>query len=593
MYEDYLFFDIEVFKYNSMIVFKDMDGNTVKVFSSSLNGLGEYLDKGISIEQGYGNLESFVKGKTLVGYNNHFYDDRIMKVMLQGGLTLDEKQKIIKESNDNIIGGKNLGWLKYTNDLPYKSLDCFQQIDISKPSLKKIEGNMGVSIIESSVDFNIDRELLPDENLETLKYCEYDVLNTIKIFKMRNDYFESKQAIVDMIDDKKVRDKAYKWNTTSIVGHILKSKKTLFTTGILPNDELLSHVNEEVREMWSELPNTLDYKFEKKKVVIEEFGNEIEFGWGGLHGAPKGFVKAENVRLKDVNSMYPNLLINLNGLVDKTKLYKEILDYRLKLKHEGKKKEQAPYKLILNSTYGLLNNKYSQLNEPTLAYSICIHGQVALYVLAKRLASIGAKIININTDGVAYTLDGNDDEKVASNWEKEFNLSLDTDYFKKWWQKDVNNYIALTDKDKIKVKGGDVNKYHEDKYFANNDIRITHIALVDYLVYGKSVEKTILENLDKPLLFQYILKAGNTYQGVVNRDKPDELLNTKINRVFASHKGMQILKKRQDGGLVKFADTPNEMYLWNDDLKNLKNFKEIIDKQWYYNLTMKNLKRWC
>lgn len=349
MYENYLFFDIEVFKYNSMVVFKDMDGNTEKVFSSSLNGLGEYLDKGISIEQGYENLKSFVKGKTLVGYNNHFYDDRIMKVMLQGGLTLDEKQKILKESNDNIIGGKNLGWLKYTNDLPYKSLDCFQQIDISKPSLKKIEGNMGVSIIESSVDFNIDRKLTPNENLETLKYCEYDVLNTIRIFKMRNDYFESKQAIVDMIDDKKVRDKAYKWNTTSIVGHILKSKKTLFTTGILPSDELLSHVNEEVREMWSELPNTLDHKFEKKKVVIEEFGNEIEFGWGGLHGAPKGFVKASNVRLKDVNSMYPNLLINLNGLVDKTKLYKEILDYRLKLKHEGKKKEQAPYKLILKN----------------------------------------------------------------------------------------------------------------------------------------------------------------------------------------------------------------------------------------------------
>lgn len=95
------------------------------------------------------------------------------------------------------------------------------------------------------------------------------------------------------------------------------------------------------------------------------------------------------------------------------------------------------------------------------------------------------------------------------------------------------------------------------------------------------------------MLFQYILKAGNTYQGVVNRDKPDELLNTKINRVFASHNGIQILKKRQDGGLVKFANTPDEMYLWNDDLDKFIDFKNVIDKQWYYNLTMKNLKRWC
>jgi len=46
---------------------------------------------------------------------------------------------------------------------------------VSMPSLKKIEGNLGKSIVESKVDFNIDRKLTPEENLETIKYCEYDV----------------------------------------------------------------------------------------------------------------------------------------------------------------------------------------------------------------------------------------------------------------------------------------------------------------------------------------------------------------------------------------------------------------------------------
>lgn len=593
MYENYLFYDIEVFKHNSMVVFKNYEGETVRVFSSHLDGLGEYVDKGLIQKSGFDGLREFIEGKTLVGYNNHFYDDKILYAMTTQSLDhkpFEVRQNLIKSWNDSLI--KRGSDINIKSIDICKSLDCFQQIDVSRPSLKKVEGNMGASIVESDVDFNIDRLLTPQENLETLKYCEYDVLNTVKIFKMRKGYYDSKDAIVDMIEKDYLKERAYKWNTTSIVGQILKPKAKVPERKILPAKEILSYVPAEVQDMWEELWHTIDCKFKTKKIVVEEFGNVVEFGWGGLHGAPKGFLEAENVKLKDVDSMYPSLLINLKGLGDKTKDYKDILDYRLELKRQGKKKEQAPYKLILNSTYGLLNNQYSQLNNPKLAYSICIHGQVALYVLAQRLASVGARIININTDGVAYTLVGDKDEKIAKEWEKEFNLRLSTDYFKKWIQKDVNNYIAITDDDKVKVKGADVNKYHESKYFANNDIRITHMALVDYLLYDKPIYDTLLENLDKPILYQYVLKAGNTYKGVAYKSKPEELLTTTVNRVFASKQGDEIVKIRQDDGIVKFADTPNQMYLYNDDLKDFDNFKEIIDLQWYHDLINKNLKRW-
>lgn len=589
--KSYLFYDVEVFKYNSMVVFKNYDGETIRVFSSSLDGLGDYVDKGIIKDVGFSNLKEFIKGRTLVGYNNYNYDDFILQIMTDEALDNKDfsiRQSLIKTWNDSII--QNTSKVNMSKIDCCNTLDAFQQIDISRPSLKKIEGNMGVSIIESDVDFNIDRALTPAENLETLKYCEYDILNTVKIFKERLDYFDSKFAVVGMIEDEKLRGKAYKWNTTSIVGQLLKPKSKRSGKKIV-KDELLSYVDTDICDMWNQLGHTLDYKFKTKKVVVNEFNNNIEFGWGGLHGAPKGFLEAKNVKLMDVNSMYPSILINLNGLTDKTQTYKEILDYRLKLKREGKKEEQAPYKLILNSTYGLLNNKYSQLNNPALAYSICINGQIAVYELAKRLASVGADVININTDGVAYTIDSDKDLKIKQDWEKEFQLTLDIKYFKRWIQKDVNNYIAVDDKNKVKVKGGDVNKYHDNKYFSNNDIRITHIALVDYLLYKKPVEETILENLDKPLLFQYILKAGSTYKGVVESKNPDKLLTTKINRVFATSDGIQILKKRQDDGLVKFADTPNQMYLYNDDLNKFTDFKKIVNKQWYYDLTIKNLNR--
>lgn len=587
-YLNTLIYDVEVFKYNSMVVFKDLEGKTVRVFSSNLDGLGEYIDKGIIKGQGYEDLEEFLKGKILIGYNNYNYDDYILYAMTQvkdGGFD----HTVLKEWNDNIISdGTKVNMKKIDN----RTLDVYQQIDISRPGLKKVEGNMGLSIVESSVPFDIDRPLTPSENLETLKYCEYDVLSTLKVYNMRGEYFSSKKAIVGMIEDESLQDRAYKWNTTSIVGQLLRPKKSL-SRGMHVEEDLLANVDPEVLDMWSELYTTIDFKFKKRKVVKEEFGNVIEFGWGGLHGAPKGFVQEENVKLMDVNSMYPNILINLNGLTDKTEEYKRILDYRLKLKSEGKKEEQAPYKLILNSTYGLLNNQYSQLNNPHLAFSICINGQIAVYTLAKRLASVGARIININTDGVAYTISNDLDMRIKADWEKEFNLDLSVDYFKHWIQKDVNNYIAVTDKGAIKVKGGDVNKYYENKFFANNDVRITHVALVDYLVYGTPVYESVVKHLDEPLLYQYVLQAGSTYKGVVKSDSPDVLLDTKINRVFATkNDGIEILKKRQDDGLVKFADAPDRMYLYNGDLNDFKEFKDIVDIQWYYDLIVKNLKRW-
>ena len=45
--KDLLFYDIEVFKHNSMVCFKDIEGETVRVFSSHLDGLGEYYEKGL------------------------------------------------------------------------------------------------------------------------------------------------------------------------------------------------------------------------------------------------------------------------------------------------------------------------------------------------------------------------------------------------------------------------------------------------------------------------------------------------------------------------------------------------------------------
>lgn len=141
MYDDYLFFDIEVFKYNTMVVFKDIEEKTVKVFSSSLEGLGSYVDKGVSIKKGFKDLKKYVKGKTLVGYNNHYYDDRIMKaLMFTPSLREhdDLRQRIIKAANDSIINNKPLGWLKNTKDHLISRSIVFNRLMYQDPHLRRL-----------------------------------------------------------------------------------------------------------------------------------------------------------------------------------------------------------------------------------------------------------------------------------------------------------------------------------------------------------------------------------------------------------------------------------------------------------------------
>jgi hypothetical protein len=246
-------------------------------------------------------------------------------------------------------------------------------------------------------------------------------------------------------------------------------------------------------------------------------------------------------------------------------------------------------KLILNSVYGNLNNEYSMLYNPKAAYSVCIYGQIALFELCKRIAPF-VKIVNINTDGVAFIPESDAYIEAYKTWQDDFLLQLEEKDFDLFLQKDVNNYVAKKD-DFLICKGGDVNRYEEEALFKNNNARILDIALVNKLIHNKDIAETLLENLNKPHLYQYILKAGSTYQGTCT--EKGELLETKVNRVFAAKKeGFCLFKKRHDDGLVRYADAPMNMYLHNQDCEDLERFEKIIDINHYYQIVIKRFERW-
>lgn len=545
-----IFADCEVFAFNSFVVFKDINKKLLRVFHNNFIG-----------------LEKFIKDKTIVTFNGYWYDDHIIHAMLN----LNTPQQI-KALNDRIINGEKLKISNYRFD----SLDCFQQIDPGMPSLKKIEGNMGKMILESNVSFDIDRPLTDEEYQDVLDYCIHDVDTTIDVYKMReNSYFKPKESLLEMLGD----DKGKRWNTTTLSANVLLDRPLTKWSNIRVPEEMLEIAPPEIVDLW--------LTKEKGSVTIREFDCEIEFGFGGLHGVHKHIKRLDNIKLLDVVSMYPNIILNLNALGTATQKYKDILDRRIEVKHTDKVLSDA-LKLVLNSVYGNLKNQYSLLNNPKAALSVCVYGQIALYDLCKRLSHF-ATIININTDGVAFIPYGDEYKTVWEDWEKEFTLTLEEDDFDLFLQRDVNNYIAKQG-DELKCKGGDVARYHKDAVFKNNNARILDIALVDKLIYGKDVLDTLVENLDKPHLYQYILKAGGTYRGTF--DEAGNKYN-KVNRVFASKKeGFCLFKQRHDGSNVRFADAPLKMYLHNDECSEIKDFERILDLNHYYQLVVRRLEKW-
>ena len=213
--EDLLFYDIEVFEYDALAVFMNIDGEEVGHFWN--NRERKLADE----PSGFEKIPEVITGRTLVGYNNYNYDDHILTAMMNQPRSMPH---ILKAINNTIIESG-----KYVDKISplIHSIDTMQQIDVSHPSLKQIEGNMGMSIVESSVPFDIDRPLTDEERQETLEYCRHDVKATIEVYKLRRkSYFETKAGLLQMLPEDDAKS-AYRWNTTTLSAKVLLGDASL------------------------------------------------------------------------------------------------------------------------------------------------------------------------------------------------------------------------------------------------------------------------------------------------------------------------------------------------------------------------------
>lgn len=582
-----LFYDFEVFKYDWLVVIKDTETRTTTNIVNDTETLRKFYENH--------------KEDIWVGFNSRSYDQYILKGILLGMNP--------KEINDFIIVQHKGGW-EYSNLFYRIQLYNYDIMTDRNRGLKQLEAFMGNDIRETTVNFDIDRKLTPEEIKEVLFYCNHDVEQTMYVFINRKEEFESQMSLIKTFNLPLKYISKTKAQLSAIILETerVHNRKDEFNITLVDTIRLSKHI-----EIYNWYKNTRDnlladtdlleslYKDESKKrkwyksnqLNVDIMGVPHTFAWGGLHGARTNYIGTGIFVNSDVTSFYPSLMIEYGFLsrnVSEPEKFKEIYDIRVGLKREGKKKEQQPYKIVLNGTYGASKDKYNNLYDPLQANNVCINGQLLLLDLIEHVETElpGAMLIQSNTDGVMFKLPDEESlekyKEITNEWSERTRMGLDHDIIERVVQKDVNNYIVVKKSGKIKSKGAYVKELNNLDY----DLPIVNQALMDYFIKDVPVEDTI-NNCNALIQFQMVVKASSKYKCALHGNK---VINEKISRVFAS-------RSKLDGGIFKLkldkekpekmAGTPLHAFIENGDIKNYK-IPRKLDKQWYIDVANKRIK---
>lgn len=562
-----IFYDFEVFKYDWIMVACDPFERHWIVAHNNVDGLKEIHEKHIN--------------DIWVGYNSRNYDQYIFKAILLGFNP--------KEVNDWIIEKGKKGW-EYSslfNRIKLLNYDCMNKFY----SLKQLEGFMGNDMKETSVPFNLDRPLTEDEYIETVKYCKHDVEQTLEVFIRNKSDFDAHMSMINTFNlPLNNINKTQAQLSALALGCVRKDWFDEWSYSFV--DTLKIKKYQGVIDWFEYQRNGMNYD---ETLTVDVCGVPHQFGWGGLHGAPDEPVHEKGLLIHvDATSFYPSIMIEYDMLSRNVKdkaVYKQIYDKRIELKKEGKKKEQAPYKIILNSTYGICKDVYSAAYDPRRANEVCVNGQLLLLDLLEHLEG-HCKLIQSNTDGLIIKIEDTDEafntiDDICYEWEQRTHMSLGFDIITEIWQKDVNNYIFITEDGKIERKGAYVKELNE----LDNDLPIINTALVDFMTRQIAIEDTINQCNDLKQ-FQKIVKVTNKYECGWHNDKK---LTDKTFRVFASKDKNQsiigkVKLKNHKEVIEKFANTPDHCLIYNDDV-NGKEIPNELDRQYYIELAKKRLEQ--
>lgn len=413
-----------------------------------------------------------------------------------------------------------------------------------------------------------------DEIEEVLKYNLNDVLATFEFYKKSKDkitlrkdiqkqfkipcinFSDSKigeQLVLSMYCDYANKDK---WEVKK-----LRTFRNSINLGECISNKIKfeTKVFQDLLEKLKKTTITTTKNAIQESIIYEGF--KYDYGTGGIHGCAKpGIYSSDDEYIiidADVSSLYPTLAIINNFYIQHLgkefiTVYSKMLDMRIEAKNAGNMVLSDGFKLALNSVYGKSNDINSFLYDPKFTMQITLNGQLMLTMLAESLVNYipNVKVLQINTDGITLKIPKDyigDYYHKCEWWQHITGLNLEYVEYDKMIIADVNNYIAVTTRGKVKNKGRfEVDKVvgSEPAYHKDNSFRIIPLALQEYFVKGIPVEETIRNHTN---IYDFCGRQKFTRESygqihyIKNNEKKLETQQRNV-RYYISNKGASFMK---------------------------------------------------
>ena len=615
----FLTYDIETFLSIFCVVFKYQD--RYKTFEIS-----ERKDQ-------YEELVAFLKEGALkrwffVGFNNVRFDGQVLQWLMEAKepfkkLTGKTKAKHIMEFAQSVIEKiNNKEFPPYQESkLSCQQLDLFLQAHYNNrarsTSLKWLEYSMNWKKIQD-LPYKFDEVLSSDKFDDVILYCHNDVDATYEFFKKSEKMVELRFAqqaenlhlelfnksdssigemlFLDMMSDKLDMEKKY-----------LKKMQTRrdfinLKDVILPYIKFETDEFNSVLEFFKEQTITEATKDAFKHCLIFD-GMEYFYGLGGLHAARGNSIfqsDEDNIVLSvDFASFYPNISIKNKFYPEHLSesfciLYEELFEKRKLIPKSNP--QNTAIKLLLNATFGKAGDEYSFLYDKFFQMAITVNGQLILSMLCEQLSKIeGVRMVMANTDGCELIVPKSKKREVYNvclGIEELTQLQLEYATYDKLFTRDINNYLSVDIKGKVKTKGAfDIDlELHK-----NRSERIVPLAVKRYFVDNIPVEETVKNHLssgdygdlENQGIYDFCIgKKIQSNQNYTIEDNEENIIKNikdKVIRFYVSTDG-DYLKKNYSDGRKEITVGGNKMTMFMDyyDSENYN-----VDYDYYINQAYK------
>lgn len=332
----------------------------------------------------------------------------------------------------------------------------------------------------------------------------------------------------------------------------------------------------ELQKVLEDMKKVVIYRTNKDafEKVIKFYGTTYTIATGGLHSQDRPAVLTSTDDYTyihyDISSFYPSVMVaykiapkHLNNNV-----FVKMVDYfrltRIKCKHtkdeDGlvvagvhNKLAAEALKIVINAIYGKFGFEMFFLFDRFAQMQVTINGQLMVMMVVEALELDGIHVVSANTDGIIVKLPKDKEEdfkRITDDWCAQNKLGADSERYKLFVTRDINNYFDIQSNDKVEYKGGlDPKQYLKDLK-KGYDMPVVAKAVFEYFAHGISVMETLRNHKDI-LDFCKTQNVGKQFEVVyqkVEHGKVIDIHSQRHVRFYVSTKGVIIMKENVNSG---------------------------------------------